>query len=186
MICQNTSVRRKCCWDTADRFHGSDDDLRQRFELYIQSALSAVKLADFQATCKNGDVIVSGMDRDPLADFSRLWLEGFRTTPAYILWRDSTDPVLFDLFEPKHPCDESVNAVSDLGLRLTGASVAKELMTEGLHDMNEQFAPARQAVTSALTSGSATFMRAINESRADARLAAIGGTVGSFFKWKPK
>lgn len=57
-----------------------------------------------------------------LTAFSEMWLDEFRQTSAYEEWAACTDPILFDLYEPRHPCDGPVNAVSDLGLRLTGES----------------------------------------------------------------
>ncbi len=47
--------------DTHDRYHGSDDDLRSRFEEYICSALSAIKYSDFMASGQATDPVMMGM-----------------------------------------------------------------------------------------------------------------------------
>ena len=41
------------------RFKGSDDYLRQKFEEYIQAALSSVKYGDFLAKGQAGGVIIA-------------------------------------------------------------------------------------------------------------------------------
>lgn len=43
------------------RFRGSDDDLRARFEEYICSALSAIKLEDFVRKGKQSDIAIVGI-----------------------------------------------------------------------------------------------------------------------------
>jgi hypothetical protein len=35
-------------------------------------------------------------------DFNPLWMADFRTTNAYEVWNRITDPVLFDLVEPRY------------------------------------------------------------------------------------
>jgi hypothetical protein len=36
-----------------------------------------------------------------LQPFSESWLTAFKATPAYDTWNATTDPVLFDLCEPR-------------------------------------------------------------------------------------
>jgi hypothetical protein len=126
------SPTRRTVYETlTSRFRGSDDDLRARFEEYICGALSSLKLADFKAKSAAGGVTVTGAGASTGAGpesaavhFSEAWLDEYRQTRAYEEWAACTDPILFDLYEPKHPCEGAVNAVSDLGLRLTGESDA--------------------------------------------------------------
>lgn len=105
-------------------FRGSDDDLRARFEEYICAALSTVKYSDFIQKGKAADVSIvsAGMsclvDRyesiavweidksgpeggNVLAPFGEHWLHAFKETKAYDVWDSMTDPVLFDLCEPR-------------------------------------------------------------------------------------
>lgn len=96
-----------------------------------------MKLEDYIRKGKQSDIAIVGIGKSPinlygtkaesvgaeqnaLAPFSEAWLREFKTTVAYETWDACTDPVLFDICEPKHPCDVPVNAVTDLGLRLTG------------------------------------------------------------------
>lgn len=139
-----------------------------------------------------------------LAQFSTPWVKEFRTTPAFQSWDKVTDPgtrrlflhlqlqsrgltppafllpVLFDIWEPKHPSDGKPNPVSDIGLRLAGSSFAlvspfsrssslnplsslSSCHTEGLHDLHLQppnLAPAQAALSSAFTTSSTHLFRA--------------------------
>jgi hypothetical protein len=77
---------------TANRFRGSDDDLRSRFEEYICAALASLKYAEFTGVGGDGNV---------LQPFSEQWLGAFKKTKAFELWDACTDPVLFDICEPR-------------------------------------------------------------------------------------
>lgn len=86
--------------------------------------------------------------------FGEAWLEAFRKTPSYQTWTDSTDEMLFDICEPRHPVEGKVNAVSDIGIRLA----------EGLHDLKleQQLGPTREAIGSAIAAGSTGLFNVFN------------------------
>ncbi|KAG6835927.1 hypothetical protein H0H93_013262 [Arthromyces matolae] len=86
-------------------------------------------------------------------DFNPVWISEFRKTNAYEVWQKVTDPVIFDIVEPRHPCNEKPSVVADIGLRLQ----------EGIQDLKleQQLAPAREAVSRAVTVGSANFFKAV-------------------------
>ncbi|KAG9101506.1 late secretory pathway protein avl9 [Ceratobasidium sp. 370] len=138
------------------RFKGSDDYLRTKFEEYIYAALSTVKYADFLNKGKQSEVLVPGTASDALSvqHFNESWIAAFRTTKAYDHWNRVTDPVLFDIIEPKHPCAGQVTLASDIGLRLT----------EGLNDLKleENLGPARDRIAGAIATGSTGFFRAFD------------------------
>ncbi|KAG9100549.1 late secretory pathway protein avl9 [Ceratobasidium sp. UAMH 11750] len=138
------------------RFKGSDDYLRTKFEEYIYAALSTVKYADFLNKGKQSEVLVPGTASDALSaqHFNESWIAAFRTTKAYDHWNRVTDPVLFDIIEPKHPCSGQVTLASDIGLRLT----------EGLNDLKleENLGPTRDRIASAITTGSTGFFKAFD------------------------
>ncbi|OCF77551.1 hypothetical protein I204_01541 [Kwoniella mangroviensis CBS 8886] len=147
-------------------FKGSDDDLRSRFEEYICGALSSIKYADFLTKAKRQDISIVGVGgNDPAGDgpilspFSEHWIASFKSTPAYEIWNGCTDPALFDICEPRHPCEGKVNAVSDLGLRLA----------EGLHDLHldQQLGPTRDALSSAFAAGSSSLFKAFDGVRSE-------------------
>ncbi|KAJ7617522.1 transport protein Avl9-domain-containing protein, partial [Mycena polygramma] len=122
-------------------FKGSDDYLRTKFEEYISAALSSVRYRDFMAKGEGNGVIISGGsggDATSTEDFNPLWISEFKHTNAYEVWERTTDPLLFDIVEPRHPCNEKVSVVADIGLRLQ----------EGLQDLKleQQLAPAREAI----------------------------------------
>ncbi|CAL1712096.1 unnamed protein product [Somion occarium] len=136
-------------------FKGSDDYLRQKFDEYISGALSCVKYADFMSKGQNNGVMISDGSGDPnsVNDFNMFWISEFKKTNAYEVWNRVTDPVLFDIVEPRHPCGERPSVVADIGLRLS----------EGIQELkiDQQLAPAREAVTRTLTAGSTGFLKAV-------------------------
>ncbi|KAH7340653.1 transport protein Avl9-domain-containing protein [Rhizoctonia solani] len=154
-------------WNDADpsrplgmQFKGSDDYLRAKFEEYIYTALSTVKYADFLTKGKQSEVLVPGSaPESSVPHFNDAWVAGFRMTRAYDQWNRITDPVLFDIIEPKHPCAGQVTLASDLGLRLS----------EGLNDLKleENLGPARDRISNALSVGSAGFFKAVEGFRSD-------------------
>lgn len=82
-------------------FKASDDWLRSKFEEYICSALAALKFVDFVQKGKTGNVLITGNDPTGLSSFNESWLAAFKSTPAYAIWNAHTDPVIFDLVEPR-------------------------------------------------------------------------------------
>ncbi|KAG5638741.1 hypothetical protein H0H81_010551 [Sphagnurus paluster] len=138
------------------QFKGSDDYLRTKFEEYVSAALSTVKYQDFLAKGEGSGVIItggSGADSSAAEDFNLLWISEFRKTNAYEVWNRITDPVIFDIVEPRHPCEEKPSVVADIGLRLQ----------EGIQELKleQQLAPAREAVTRAVSVGSTNFFKAV-------------------------
>ncbi|KAF7794173.1 hypothetical protein EIP86_005304 [Pleurotus ostreatoroseus] len=137
-----------------NRFKGSDDYLRQKFDEYISGALSCVKYADFLAKGQSSGVGIDGAG-NPNApqDFNMLWISEFKKTNAYEVWDRVTDSMLFDIVEPRHPCSERPSVVADISLRLS----------EGIQDLklDQQLAPAREAVSRTITAGSTSFFKAV-------------------------
>lgn len=86
------------------------------------------------------------VDPSTLASFNESWLTSFRNTPAFILWDENTDPVIFDLVEPRHPCEGQAHLLEDVGIRLVN----------GLHDLqlNEKLGPTQEAISKGFASGS--------------------------------
>ncbi|KAH7909234.1 transport protein Avl9-domain-containing protein [Hygrophoropsis aurantiaca] len=148
-------------WDDADpsspgmHFKGSDDYLRTKFEEYVSAALASVRYRDFLAKGKGNGVIITGTggDSNSIEDFNPLWIAEFTKTNAYEVWERATDPMLFDIVEPRHPCNEKPSVVSDLGLRLS----------EGIQELklDQQLAPTREAISRTLSAGSTNFFKAV-------------------------
>ncbi|KAJ3491218.1 hypothetical protein NLJ89_g11358 [Agrocybe chaxingu] len=87
------------------QFKGSDDYLRTKFEEYISAALSSVKYKDFVNKGENGGVMITGGTGghpNSVEDFNPLWVSEFRKTNAYEVWERITDPLLFDIVEPRY------------------------------------------------------------------------------------
>ncbi|KAL1745824.1 transport protein Avl9-domain-containing protein [Schizophyllum fasciatum] len=141
------------------RFKGSDDYLRVQFEEYISSMLASMRYQDFVA--KEGAPIAAPGTPEATpwmgmwlkGYFNPLWLQEFRGTNAYELWERTTDSSLFDIVEPRHPCVDKPSVVADIGLRLS----------EGIQEMklDQQLAPAREAVARTLTTSSTSFLNAV-------------------------
>ncbi|KAF9013167.1 transport protein Avl9-domain-containing protein [Cyathus striatus] len=150
-------------WDEKDptrspsmQFKGSDDYLRAKFEEYISAALSVVKYGDFVAKGDGSGVIITGGtggDSSAVEDFNPVWIAEFKKTNAYEVWDRVTDPLVFDIIEPRHPCNEKPSVVSDIGLRLQ----------EGIQELKleQQLAPAREAVSRTIAAGSTNFFKAV-------------------------
>ncbi|KAH9480710.1 Late secretory pathway protein avl9 [Psilocybe cubensis] len=138
------------------QFKGSDDYLRAKFEEYISAALSSVRYRDFISKGENNGVMITGGTGghpSSTEDFNPLWISEFKNTNAYEVWERTTDPLLFDIVEPRHPCNEKPSVVADIGLRLQ----------EGIQDLKleQQLAPAREAVARTLTASSTSFFKAV-------------------------
>ena len=138
------------------RFKGSDDYLRAKFEEYIAAALSSIKYQSFLSKGKGSGVIITGGtggDARCVEDFNPSWVAEFMKTTAYEVWDRITDPTLFDIVEPRHPCILRPSAVADLGLRLS----------EGIQDLKleQQLGPTREAISRTISTGSASFFKAV-------------------------
>jgi hypothetical protein len=148
-------------WDDIDptkavmHFKGSDDYLRAKFEEYVSAALASVRYREFLSKGKGNGTIIAGTagDASMLEDFNTVWIAEFTKTNAYEVWDRSTDPMLFDIVEPRHPCNEKPSVVSDIGLRLS----------EGFQDLklDQQLAPTREAISRTFTTSSANFFKAV-------------------------
>ncbi|KZT27431.1 hypothetical protein NEOLEDRAFT_1060681 [Neolentinus lepideus HHB14362 ss-1] len=150
-------------WDEKDptrsvgmQFKGSDDYLRSKFEEYLSGALSSVKYADFIAKGESSGVMITGgagSHSNAVQDYNPLWIAEFKRTNAYDVWQRVTDPTLFDIVEPRHPCNEKPSVVADIGLRLS----------EGIQELKleQQLAPAREL----LSAGSTNFFKAVEGMR---------------------
>uniref|UniRef100_V5ESD1 Transport protein Avl9 n=2 Tax=Kalmanozyma brasiliensis (strain GHG001) TaxID=1365824 RepID=V5ESD1_KALBG len=148
-------------WNPADPtrptsmgFHGSDDYLRIRFEDYICAMLSSTKYGDFLAKSDPEQVAIQAPDASTVNCFGAEFLTALRTTEAFKRWNSITDPMLFDIVDHKHPCEGKTSAIEDVGLRLSA----------GLHDLRleENLAPTREAIGSALQAGGANLYRFAN------------------------
>ncbi|KAK0521319.1 hypothetical protein OC842_006821 [Tilletia horrida] len=171
-------------WNPADpsrpagmQYEGSDDHLRARFEEYICAMLASVKYSQFDKTAGRTDTALAGTAGSSTQAFGLEFLDAFMRTKAFPSWNLSTDPMIFDIIDHRHPCDGKTSAIEDVGLRLAA----------GLQDMHleENLAPARQAIGSAISVGGAGLYRfasglksEVNKLR-EARAAAGGGGDGA-------
>ncbi|KAI0341521.1 hypothetical protein BDW22DRAFT_1359113 [Trametopsis cervina] len=137
------------------QFKGSDDYLRQKFDEYITGALSSVKYSSFLEKGQSNGVVISDGAGNPNAiqDFNMLWISEFKKTNAYEVWERVTDPLLFDIIEPRHPCNERPSVVADIGIRLA----------EGINDLkiDQQLDSTRDAIARTFTAGSTGFFKAV-------------------------
>ncbi|KAI0083295.1 transport protein Avl9-domain-containing protein [Irpex rosettiformis] len=65
----------------------------------------------------NGVVIADGAGNpNAVQDFNMLWISEFEKTKAYEVWDRVTDPLLFDIVEPRHPCIDKPPVAADIGI----------------------------------------------------------------------
>lgn len=162
-------------WDDAEPtkhtlcFKGSDDYLRAKFEEYVSAALACVRYREFLLKGKGSNVIIAGTgDVNSFEDFNAVWLSEFTKTNAYEVWDRATDPMLFDIVEPRHPCNERPSVVADLGLRLS----------EGIQDLKleQQLAPTREAISKTFTASSTNFFKAVEGVRGRLQQRIVSST----------
>lgn len=140
-------------------FKASDDWLRSKFEEYVCSTLSAIKFVDYLNQSKDGSVLVNANDPTGLSSFNEAWLSAFRHTHAFEVWDRNTDPLIFDLVEPRHPCEGQAHLLEDVGIRLAN----------GLHDLHldERLGPTQEAISKGIASGSEGVWRVYSSLKAD-------------------
>ncbi|KAF8516315.1 transport protein Avl9-domain-containing protein [Hysterangium stoloniferum] len=137
------------------QFKGSDDYLRTKFEEYISAAMATVKYSGFLAKGESKGILISeGYDPVCQQDFGPAWLAGFKATHAFEVWDRITDPMVFDIVEPRHPCIDKPSTVTDIGLQLS--ETIRDLKIE------QQLAPTREAISNAFTTGSTNFFKAVD------------------------
>ncbi|GAA5843109.1 hypothetical protein JCM9279_001865 [Rhodotorula babjevae] len=129
-------------WNAADPtrplgqgFVGSDDFLRAKFEEYVCSLLACVKFGEFLGRDRGerAELLLSAPELESYnpASFNEAFIMAFKHTAAYELWDRTTDEVIFDLVEPKHPMEGKTNPIEDVGIRLV----------HGLHDFSADHIP---------------------------------------------
>ncbi|KAH9454023.1 hypothetical protein Pst134EB_014120 [Puccinia striiformis f. sp. tritici] len=101
-----------------NKFLGSDDYLRREFENYVCSILSVIKYADFCENSRGGGPTLESANAS-VAAFNEVFVQAFKTTHAFKLWDKNTDSVIFDLIDPRHPCEGRVSVVEDVGIWLS-------------------------------------------------------------------
>ena len=94
-----------------------------------------------------------------LSSYNESWIAGFRQTVAFKLWDSITDSVIFDLVEPRHPCEGQTHLVQDVGIRLA----------QGVHDLHldENLAPAREAIGKGIATGTQSVWALYSNVRSD-------------------
>ncbi|EEB07356.1 LAlv9 family protein [Schizosaccharomyces japonicus yFS275] len=97
---------------------GNDDWLRAQFETYILGFLSTVRFYEFMegSTPLQRSMYHYLPSDDCFDDYGRPFLDAWKQTTCYQLWNAVTDHDIFDVIEPKHPCQTS--RVYNVGTRL--------------------------------------------------------------------
>ncbi|PLW37176.1 hypothetical protein PCASD_11144 [Puccinia coronata f. sp. avenae] len=104
-----------------NKFLGSDDYVRREFENYVCSVLSVVKYASYCENSRGGGPTLGNNEsaNASIAAFNETFIQAFKTTHAFKLWDKHTDSVIFDLIDPRHPCEGRVSVVEDVGIWLS-------------------------------------------------------------------
>ncbi|UZJ53576.1 hypothetical protein CBS101457_002896 [Exobasidium rhododendri] len=153
-------------WNAADpsrpssmQFLGSDDYLRGKFEEYICSMLSSIKYGEFLLKGEAAQVSIIAPDSSTTDAFGHEFITAFKTTRAFSLWDRTTDSMIFDLFDHKHPCEGKTSTLEDVSLRLTS----------GIYDLHldehlaKNLGPTREKLGQAINTGSQTAWKYAND-----------------------
>lgn len=140
------------------QFQGSDDHLRAKFEEYITALLASVKYSDYIAGNRAEPDPIIASDRPTSDSFGAEFVHALKQTRCFELWNRTTDQMIFDLFEKKHPCEGKTSTLEDVSLRLTS----------GIYDMHldERLAlpkETREMVSNALNEGGKTAWKYANK-----------------------
>ncbi|EME48143.1 hypothetical protein DOTSEDRAFT_21851 [Dothistroma septosporum NZE10] len=154
-------------WDESDPsrpnthgYAGSEEFIRLQFEEYLIALLSATKYHQYVVLHKDGDpkTLLADVEGDPSQEFSTNFVEAWRQTENYKLWDRTTDSMLFDIVEPRHPMAGGLT-VDDVQRRLA-AQVAD------LH-LDERFSQTKEVVGKRLADGRVQVTTAFNKVWAD-------------------
>ncbi|CAH7669416.1 transport protein Avl9-domain-containing protein [Phakopsora pachyrhizi] len=102
-----------------NKFVGSDDYLRREFENYVCSVLSVMKYSDYLENNKSAILGNTSSPTTSVSAFNDSFVHAFKKTCAFQMWDRHTDTVIFDLIDPRHPCEGRVSVVEDVGIWLS-------------------------------------------------------------------
>ncbi|KAF2765390.1 hypothetical protein EJ03DRAFT_209211 [Teratosphaeria nubilosa] len=154
-------------WDESDPsrpkthgYAGSEEFIRMQFEEYLLALLSCERYHQYLVTHKSGDpkALLADVEGDPSSEFGHAFLENWRNTENYSLWKRTTDSHIFDMIEPRHPMAGGLT-IDDVQRRLA-AQVAE------LH-LDERFSQTRDNVSKRLADGRTQVTSAFNKVWAD-------------------
>lgn len=130
-----------------------------QFEEYICSLLSSIKYEDCTEKHEAGRESLIAPDVAATSAFGSDFIAELKMTRCFALWNKTTDNMVFDLFEHKHPCDGKTSTLEDVSLRLTS----------GIYDLHldehlaRNLAPTREMLGNALNEGSRTAWKYANK-----------------------
>lgn len=141
-------------------YAGSEEFIRLQFEEYLIALLSATKYHQYIILHKHGDpkTLLADVEGDPSHEFANPFVEAWQRTENYKLWNRTTDSMLFDIVEPRHPMAGGLT-IDDVQRRLA-AQVAD------LH-LDERFSQTKEVVGKRLADGRVQVTTAFNKVWAD-------------------
>ncbi|KAI9671642.1 MAG: late secretory pathway protein avl9 [Alyxoria varia] len=171
-------------WDEANPsrpnthgYAGSEDFIRLQFEEYLLAMLAAVKYRQYVDNYgKDPKALLEENSQDPAVDFGSAWLDAWMTTENYKIFNKATDPNIFDIVEPRHPCAGGLT-IEDVQRR-----VAQQISDLNLES---HYRASRETLSKHLSTSQAKFSSAINgfwaevEAQKQKRAAAAAANAGS-------
>ena len=139
-------------WDDANPgqpktmgYVGSEEFIRLQFEEYLLSMISSVKYHNHLSRHgHNPKQVLTHVEGDPAVDFGLDWVDAWSRTGNYRMWDRNTEPNLFDIVEPRHPCAGGLT-IDDVQRR-----IAQQV--QDLH-LDERFAVGREVLGRNLAAG---------------------------------
>ncbi|KAI8983830.1 transport protein Avl9-domain-containing protein [Pilobolus umbonatus] len=163
-------------WDKNDpsrplqnTYHGSDDDLRRRFEEYVLSLLASVKhaqahnlldtMTDDSSTTE--EVITDeNEERNYLSDYGMKWLKAWWETNNFKKWNQYTDHEIYEIVDPGHP---GMGNLSIVDLQNTLSNRLRDLqLKQNLAPIRNTLSKAMSGGAKAVSSGRSKFMKGVD------------------------
>ncbi|KAI9865856.1 MAG: late secretory pathway protein avl9 [Vezdaea acicularis] len=140
-------------------YMGSEEFIRLQFEEYLLSMIASVKYHNHLDNHKKDlKAFLPEIEGDPSLDFGSDFIDAWQSTENYRIFQKFTDPHLFDIVEPKHPCAGGLT-MDDIQRRL--AQQVSEL------HLDERFSVGKEVLGKHLATGQKKVSSAFNNLWAD-------------------
>ncbi|KAI9193197.1 transport protein Avl9-domain-containing protein [Polychytrium aggregatum] len=162
-------------WNTEDpasgntiEFGGSDDDLRARFELYLQTLCVSMR-ASLEPNSSLSVSPTGGANKAPpkdyISDYNINFIRMWQTTTNYKLWESQTSKDMVDAMSPGHPFQGTTSLTS-----------VQQSLAARWTELGKAVTPLQQSVGRALSTAEMSISKAVSSVVAEASSTATANT----------